>query len=530
MNPVILFFKKFDATLNACVDYFDYRIRTGKFIDDIKYYNNQAQNLSLETGKKVYYDSKKSNNLYVLIHIFKFFFKILIKIPLLAVSVTFLYEAVTIGISCYAEIFIVFAFTFPLTILLLNLFQSDVIAFLICLIPILFLNIYCVSALYYFLFHKEKKGGISLWQSFRILAPRFYSLIFPALTQSAIIQESLLGFIISALFLSYLFELLNISWSGSFVYWFIIFSLLFILLIGIFVFSMIMYQTFFSVLLENLSFQLALKRSKNNVYSYLSFYSFFYFLFYIVFAFIIWKAAVLYLYLGVTIGLFSACTILTFLAFLLWNRFRPQIATDNEFTQPKTSSLFMVIILFGFINYLLLAILFVKEYQPFIVFVQQQENNFLASQDMKQYANNIYHYSLRYPQAWTIYEWNNTSTTFYNNYTGTISGGTWMTVTVSSFNSSTFVSLLNAEPGRVEKNGTTQDMRTKITNMSVQGYDTINYTLVKRQLPYTQYETHYLIHKGNLLYDIAFISLTNDVASYNSDLFQVIINSFQFTQ
>lgn len=530
MNPVLLFFKKLDAWLNACVDYFDYRVRTGKFIDDIKYYNNQVETLSVETGKKVYNDGKKSTTLSIFTSILQSLLKLAIQIPFLATCIIFIAEAITTIIFCYTEIFIVFAFTFPLTILLLNLFQSNVIAFLCCLIPILFLNIYCVSALYYFFYHKDKKEKISLWQSFRILAPRFNSLMFPGLTEFTVIQESFLGFIIAALFLSYFFQFINIAWSSSFVYWFIIFALLFIVLLGIFIFSMIVEQAYFFVLLENLPFQQALMQSKKNVFIRLPFYSLFYILFYCIFAFIIWKAAILYLYLGIAIGLYSACIILTFLAYLLWKKFHSQITQINETNFKKTSPIFTIIIVFGFINYLLLSVFFVKEYQPLIAFVQQQENNFLASEDMKQYKNNIYHYSLKYPQAWTIYEWSDKTTTFYNNYTGTISGGTWMTVTISPFTKDTFMSLFNAEPGRVEKYGIEQDIRTKITNMLVQGYDAVSYTVIKEQKPYPQYETHYLIHKGNLLYDVAFISLTNDVADYNSDLFLEIINSFQFTQ
>src|SRR5258708_10378210 len=278
-------------------------------------------------------------------------------------------------------------------------------------------------------------------------------------------------------------------------------------------------MSYFFVLLENLSFQQAFMQSKRNIFIRLPFYSLFYILFYCIFAFIIWKAAILYLYLGIAIGLYCACIILTFLAYLLWKKFYSQTAIINEISSPKTPNLFTIIIIFGLLNYLLLAIFFVKEYQPFLAFIQQQENNFLASQDMKQYNSKVYHYSLKYPQAWTIYEWNDKTTTFYNNYTGTISGGTWMSITVTSYNSTAFVELFNAESGRIQEDGT-QNIRTKITNMSVQGYNTVNYTLVKKQTRYNQYETHYLIHKGNLLYDIAFISLTNDVASYNSDLFQ----------
>src|SRR6266446_6105650 len=113
---------------------------------------------------------------------------------------------------------------------------------------------------------------------------------------------------------------------------------------------------------------------------------------------------------------------------------------------------------------------------------------------MNQYFNNKYNYTIRYPQAWTVYVWSDNSTTFYNNYTGTLSGGTWMTINVSSYNKRAFEQLFAAEPGLVIDNGNANDITTKVTNMSLQGYDTVNYTFVKSENPYQQFETHYLIH------------------------------------
>ena len=528
MNPVISFFKKIDTIINTCVDYFDYRIRTGKFIDDIKYNNNLARDFLLQTGKKEYSKAAKSKYLFSLITILKALWQMLMKIQLFAITASFLWDTIRIVISCYGEIFIVFAFTFSTTILLLNWFQSLIVLFFIGLIPIFLLNIYCISALFYFIKHDNEGERISLWHSFQALIPRFSTFILPALVQTAIIQESLVGFIIAALFLSYTFELINISWEGSFIYWFIVLFIGFLIFIGVFILYIIMYQAYFFILLDNLSFQQAFKRSRTHFSTFLHFYIFFYFLLYLFFAFIIWQATITYLYLGITIGIYAVLLITTLLAYLIWKKFRLQQVPVVE-TPAKKTPILTIIIAFGFMNYILLAVFFVKEYQPFTSFVQQQEDNFLAGQEMKQYTNNSYSYTLEYPQAWTVYKWNNESTTFYNNYTGTISGGTWMTINVSSFNPAAFNPLFDAEPGLIIVVGA-KDITTKVTNMSIQGNDTVNYTFVKSQTPYPQYETHFLIHKGTLMYDIAFISVTNDVANYNSDLFQKIISSFQFTQ
>lgn len=105
-----------------------------------------------------------------------------------------------------------------------------------------------------------------------------------------------------------------------------------------------------------------------------------------------------------------------------------------------------------------------------------------------------------------------------------------MTITVSSFNETAFAQLFDAAPGLVIENGATKNVTTKVTNMSIQGNDAVNYQFTRSGLPYSQFETHYLIHKGDLMYDIAFISLANDVSNYNSDLFEKIIDSFRLTQ
>jgi hypothetical protein len=529
MNPVFIFFAKVDAFLNACVDYFDNRILTGKFIYDIKYYVDIVIHFFMQLGKNAYEDTKRTNVFFAMINLFVALWQMLMKIPLLAILFSFIGESVRLVISHYREIFIIFAFTFPLTILLLDLFQTTIVAFFIGLIPITLLNIYCIAALYYCIHHKEEGEYISLWHSFYILRHRLSEFIFPALIQTAIIQESFLGFIIAALFLSYAFELMNVPWENSIIYWFIVIIIGFILIIGIFILSMVMQQTFFGILLENFSFQQAFRHSRRVVFSSFPYYFFYYLFLYVFFAYMILKAAITYLYLGVTTGLYCGVIVTTLLAFLLWKKFRlkPLLATEKVATKPPL--LFIIIIAFGFMNYILLSLFLIKEYQPLISFIQQQQDNYIASQGMKQYTDTVYGYSIAYPQIWTVYQWSDKSTTFYNNDTGTVTGGTWMTITVSTYNPAAFLPLFADEPGVVIENGA-KDITTKISNMSMQGFDTINYTFVKNQIPYPQYETHYLIHKGNLMYDIAFISLTNDVANYNSDLFQKLINSFQFTQ
>jgi hypothetical protein len=524
--------KSIDSFLNSCVDYYDYRIRTGKFIDDIKYYLAIAQEFIINYGKKTYFAVSKSPVFFVFVNLLKFLWQSILKLPLLETIVAFVIDTITILITSYSEIFIVFAFTFPTTILLLNLFETSIVAFLIALIPILLVDIFCVSALYYCIDRHQAGDRVSIWKSFLAIFRHYYYFSLPIITESAIMLETILAFFIVSVFVSDIFNVLQIPWSGSIVFWFIIVFFALLILIEFFILTIIMYQTYFYVLLDHLPFQQALARSRKHLSTFFTYDMIFFGILFLLCILFTIKAVLTFFYLGLTVSFFITIASGTFLAFLFHKKFilKPEATQPNLKINHRTHVVFITIIAFGIINYGLISILLVKEYQPLLSFLKQQQDNYFASQEMNQYTNTAYNYTIKYPQAWTVYQWNDKSVTFYNNYTGTISGGTWMTINVISFNETAFAQLVNAEPGLVLENGQTKNITTKITNMSIQGNDAVNYEYTKTGLPYTQYETHFLIHKNDLMYDIAFISLTNDVANYNSDLFQKIINSFSFTQ
>ncbi|HWY79875.1 MAG TPA: PsbP-related protein [Candidatus Sulfotelmatobacter sp.] len=452
------------------------------------------------------------------------------KIPLFATVILLLGDMIKILITCYSEIFIVFALTFPTSILLLNWFQTSIITFLIALIPILLLNIFCISSLYYCIDRRETGDPVSIWKSFLVILRHFNSISFPLLTEAAIILETFVVFFIAALVVRYFFDFLHIFWSGSIIYWFIIIFLGASLFLSLFILSIIMCQAYFAVLLDHIPFQQALRHGRMRLQASLPYYLFYYILLALFSILFIWKAIIAYLYLGLTVGLFYAIALGVFLGFLLRRKFTLKFRTQEEnlSSNQKTHYLFLIIILFGFINYLLIAFLLIKDYQQLLAFIQRQQNNFLASQSVKIYVDSFNGYSLSYPQGWNLYHWNTKSVTFYNNYTGTITGGTWMTINISAYTGNAFDQLIGASPGIIVYDPQSKNITTKISNTTVQGYEAVNYTLIKPGEPYTQYETHYLIHKNKTIYDIAFISLTNDVSEYNSTLFQNIINSVTF--
>lgn len=533
MKAIVNFFKAINSTLNMYVDYCDTHVRTGKFIGDINYLLNRRFPLFVSKSlTNIKLDIQKSYALHAIRIALAPVWRTLLRIHLFENLVALFVDMIKIIIIFYTEIFIVFALTFPTSILLLNLFQEAITIFFIALLPILFWNSIVVSALYYCIERRHRGEKISIWQSFFIILHRFRSISFPAALYSALILEGIVGFFVFALLIHYAFVLVQISWISSFLYWFIVSFVGFFLLCGIFLLTIIMHQTYFIILFDDIPFTQALEKSKRHIKNYLPQYFFFFLLFSVYSALFIVRAVISYLYLGFIVSVFFAILIGVFLGFLLRRKFISKPLIHEALSAKKTVSqtLVAVILIFGFINYLLVARVITKNYQPILSFIQKQQDTFLASQRVKRFTNTTYHYTLIYPQTWSIYEWRDNTVTFYNNYTGTISGGTWLSIRVTPYEKNTFDYLYNATPGIVSYDPQTKNVVTKISNFSNQGYAGVNYTFVKSGKPYPQYETHYLIHKDAYLYDVIFISLTNDIEGYNSDLFDKIINSFNFTQ
>lgn len=531
MNSLSRFFKKFDNFLTTCVDYLGNRIITGKFIKDIFDLLGYFFGHIGKKCKKILVLFKKSSGFDSLSTALRAILRLFRKLAFFNVLFNVISETIKIIIISYSEIFIVFAITFPLTILLLSWFQTAIVTFFIAIIPFMIIDTVCFSALFYSIDRRELGDRISIWESILFVIRHDLSILFPIITTFAVLLEIFVVFIFISFVFGLLFDIFHISWSGSVVYWFIISVASAITVISYFAISILTIQTYLNILIDHIPFHEALKRAVAYVEEKSFYYLFFYILLYVLCGIFTVSETLRYLYFGFTIGIYSTITFGTILGYILRKKLPPNQTpyVTNLKNKQKIHIVFKIITVFGFINYILISFLLIKQYTPFTTFIQQQQDNYLASLEEKKYTSKAYHYAIQYPQNWSFYQWQNNSVTFYNNYTRTLTGGTWMTITISPAKGSNFTQLFNASPG-VIPNTSSKNSTTKVTNITVQGYPGVNYLFIKPGVPYTQYESHYVILKGNSVYDISFTSVTNDVASYDSDLFQKIVNSFSFTQ
>jgi hypothetical protein len=217
------------------------------------------------------------------------------------------------------------------------------------------------------------------------------------------------------------------------------------------------------------------------------------------------------------------------LGYLFNQRFRNRTIIDQT-TPNKSSPIFMIVIIFGVMNYLLISVLVTRQFDAVNAQVEQTINSYFLSEKLIRYSNPTYNYTIEYPKNWTKYEWSADSVTFYNNYTGTINGGTWLNITVSPYVDHDFKHLYLANPGLVSLDTETKDITTKVSNISVQGNPGVTYLYTKTGDPYDEHQTHYLIHKDKYQYDIKFTTLTNTSDDYNADLFERVVGSLRFIQ
>ncbi len=530
MKAIGKFFKAIGDFLTDAEDYVDYRVKTGKFVGDIKDLNQRNKENSSKKIASSLRTAYKSPVSQYLLRIFNVVWKELLKIPIFEIFVALGADAFKILVKYYAQVFIVFALTLPSAILLVNFFKNSPQMFFLWFLPILFYNTYCLSGLYYFIDRQEKGEKVSFWKSFLVSFSELLSLIFSTSIHIAIILVCVIGFSLLTLFFSFFFEAIDIVWGSSFYYWFIVIFVGIFIGIGLFIVTIIIHQAYFDVLLEQKKFQLAFKRGWQAVKVYPFQFLFFYLLLYLYAAVFTSWATLYYLYVGIAVSVYILIQTSLFLGFLLRRKYQSKILFQDEVGTVKTAPIFIIIAIFGMVNYVLIAVAITKQYPYVTAAIEKQRENYFLTQDLATYTNSLYRYTIQYPKNWTVYERKGSSITFYNNKSATTVGGIWLDVAVLPYSEKEFKRLYLNRPGLVSFDTDSKNVTTKISNVTIQGYAGVIYTYTKSDEPYPQYQTHYLIHKGDYMYDLIFTTLDRNVEGNNSDTFERIAGTFRFNE
>jgi hypothetical protein len=524
------FFKSIGSFLNNAEDYFDYRVRTGKYIGDIKILLKEFRENTAKITKSLITKGMQSQYYIAFAAYVQRRWERILAVPVLEWTITMSIDGVKILIKYYAEIFIFFAITFPSVILLLNFFQTATSWFFIVLIPILLANLYFISVLYYVIDRREKGEKLSIWSGFKPVTKKFFPLSHIFLFQLSLFILVSVSFSILALFFRFFFEALAVPWSGSFIYWFFVIFIGLLFVIGVLIITVILHQAFFMRLFEEKDTESAVSTSLHFTQTYLLQFFISYVFLYLSFSILIYWAGLYYLYLGAAVSLFLFFYGSLLLGFLLRRKFYAKLPQQNIAYKFNIKQLFTIVVVFGFVNYTLASVVVTRQFNYITGIIETQRDNYFLNQELARYTNSIYRFTVEYPQSWNIYEWRDSSVTFYNNYTGTLTGGIWLNISVAPYDERNFLRLYNARPGLISLDPTTNNATTKVSNLSIQGSEGVNYTTFEAIEPYPEYQTHYMIRKNGYIYEITFTTLDKDVEGNNTELFERIVGSFRFIE
>jgi|GEM_PF-2690418 len=492
-------------------DYFDLRIMTGKvFIDIFNLYRFVFKIVSKTIS-------------FILLTIYKSKpFQYLRSITPFAISDAF----VLFGRYLYLFL-LLFVLSFSSVFILLHFLQTSALLFFITLLPLLIFMTFSMAVIYFFIEKKEHKENITLSQSFQACLQQFFSMSLLSLFHVFCTLTFLICFFMFGFLLGTFFDALTIDWRASFVYWLIVICFGVIVLVVTFLFQITSYQAFFFTVLERntpaQAFLLSKQALKRHLFKFLLYYLTFSFCYlpFVYFSFISFSDA------GFALLILVYSQSVYFFSFLL----RRQLNTKNAVPIHKASPVpFGIFFCIGLISYILSAWFIMQIYPNLINTFKQQYEEAIIVQNMTSYNNAAYHYQIEYPKTWTVYGQDTDQVLLAGNTNRTDLGEVSVTLSLYPIADSNFQEIYASKPGLLYYDQETKDVITKVSNMSIQGFDTVKYTDTATDDPFISYQTHYLIKKQQTVYDIVFATRSKDVEKENEKLFEKMITSFRFTE
>ncbi|MEK7570995.1 MAG: PsbP-related protein [Patescibacteria group bacterium] len=525
------FFAAIDKALAVSEKYIDKRILTGKFVEDLV----TLTVLGKKYLKKHWPDWCKkilaAPITKLLIKIALFSIGIMRKIPIFGEIVPLSADGFNLWGKFFNQLSLLFLSTLLLFFGQVLLLNNSLLLFFITLPLSLLLLLLTIITTYALLQKRdEKKPTKSLAEIKEILKQSFFSFSFLFFYHLFILLNILILFFLFAFFLQTSFNEFTSTWTSSFIFWLSILFVGSLLLFCATLFSLIAWQAYFGVIFAQqktfsslvLSWQL-LKRHA----SVLCFFPLC-----IVFLSIpaVEWAGLQHTISGSSLGLFLLFHILLFLGWLMRRRFLDTQQPEG-IKRPANMRVFHILFGIGVLNYILLTTTMVQFNPQISVYIQELRNQLLLLRVFETYTNKQFGYTIQYPTSWSVYEWDQRkqSVTLYTNETKTENGGIWVTITVLPVKETEFENLLSEKPGLISYDTGTRDLVSKITNFSLQEYQGLEYTYIKEAKPYAEYQKHYLIRRGDNVYDISLRTNSREVEAQNSMLFRKIIDSFRLT-
>lgn len=445
----------------------------------------------------------------------------------IALSITM---TVTLVRQYILYLFVGFLILYPPFFILTSLFESSVNGFVVLFLPLYLFTIFTTLLLYCYIDGHKKNIKFTLFEAFLSCLKRLPAISVVFLLQIALNIESILLLILLAFSFSIIF---SSGWENSVYFWTLVIFFTINTCVFIFMINILFTFSYFSSVLDKngpiKSILVTISYIKNHIYQFVSYFGFLL----IIMLFLIYHASLATFENGFIITIFWYYFISFFLAFVLRETYNGRERLEKAVKNPLfiSNAVFISLLIIGLPSYMLAASLLNIGQPTFMNLISQEKETIVLKQGMSTFYNTQEGYTILYPNGWTIYPSDSKAVTFYTNYTGSTGGGIWVTITVSSIYKTQYSQMYYSTPGTVSNTDwQVKDVTTKVTNFILQGNEGVQYTYNKVGDKFNEFQTHYLIRKGDYGYDVAFITQNKDVEDENSKIFNIMINSFQFPE
>lgn len=513
--------------------YFDNRIMTGKFFSDIYFvFKLLAKKIFkiLAYITIIIYRSKPAQDILAFLRILA---DKLLVISVINYLVYICVDGYKLWKRFYGELLAIFTIAVITAVILIAFFTSRELLFYILALPLGLINFFLSSVIMNYIYRHEKNQPIHFFQMLKTTARQIFSLssMYFLFIFSAI--ELILLFLITSIVLGNFLGVLGVDWQGSFLFWLIVVVLGLSTLTLLFLLTLVSPQAYYLLLLEKKQFFDSIRGSIMMTRINSPQFLIVYFLLFIYFIPITFWLTINLFENGFAFSMLLLIQTVLFSGFILHKKFMGNLPTNIPLTYNTViKRLFTLIMLLGIPAYIFFSILVTDAYPKIIQSILAQQEQAAFTKQFITYQNSQYGYTINYPTSWSVYTFTANSVTIFDNYNNTKSGGINVTISVLPLEQSNYLDLVRSKPGLVTYDPATEDSLTKISAITVDNLNGIKYLYVKHADPnypdqLNEYQTHYLLKKDNLVYDISFVTRSQDAENFNSDLFDTIANSFR---
>jgi len=437
-------------------------------------------------------------------------------------------EGTKLWLKYYAEFLCMFAGTFLTLPFLIILFERSPVLFFIFLLPTMILNAVALSTLYRFIDQNQQGEKITLWQSAKYCLKNVLPITLLIAYYCFFIATTILFFLGIAWAITLLLANFHIDWFRAYYYWLAILSVGTFLASLVFILTLLAQHIYYAFLLDKTN---PLEEINHVLPLFRKYYIETFPLFFILIMFFIplmFWLSISYFDVGVGILLLLVFHATFLFGYLLKKRLLLAPHLQGTRSNKIPQGWLITGLIFGTFSYGLF-IVFTLSYHPMLMqFITRVQQDRVIAQELTTYTNDDYGYAINYPRSWTIYRWQPNVTTLFDNNTGTFIGGIWVDITVTYVDKTNIHSLLTTKNGATLPINKTIGLVRKLRDITVGTNKGVEYTVVKSGFPLSDYETHYLIQRGDLAYNVSFRTRSRDIETDNMLLFEKMFKSFRF--